>query len=80
MTGNNRLLIILTLLIGPVLNAHAYINPDFTPEDLINQSDIILVLSFKGVDEEGQANAEVKEVLKGEFPEKNLDIDLYAGM
>jgi len=58
----------------------AYINPNFTPVDLVDQADTILSLEFTGVDTDGLAGAKVNETLKGAFSETALEIDLYAGM
>lgn len=79
MIRNIRLATVSILIAGIGLNAPAYINPNFTPVDLIDQSDIILTLTFSGIDEEGMASADVQEALKGEFPSKQLRVDLYAG-
>jgi len=59
--------------------AHAFINPSFTPVDLIRQSDVVLLLEFKSVDDDGMAVASVQKVLKGEFGESEITFDLLAG-
>ena len=62
--------------------AWAFINPDFTPLNLIESSDAILVVqvSPEKVTDKGMATATVKEVIKakeGDKP-KELQIDLMA--
>jgi len=75
-----QVLAILLLWVSFTLGASAYINPNFTPVDLIDQADIILSLEFTGIDTNGVAGAAVNETLKGSFSETTLEIDLYAGM
>jgi len=71
----------LVVLCVPVIfaaTALGLINPSFTLKDLAEQSDIALLLEFKSVGEKGKVVAEVKEVLKGKFDEKQLTIDMLA--
>src|SRR5512146_679391 len=63
-----------------------FINPNFTPADLVNQSTNIVVLRIKGVDAKGMVTAVVEQVLKdpkeakGKFKAKEIKIDLMAGI
>src|SRR6476661_6364944 len=58
----------------------AFINPAFTPVDLVKQSDMVLSLEFKSVDDKGVAIATVSKVLKGKLDDKELKIDLMAAL
>lgn len=58
---------------------HAFINPNFTPVDMVGQSDLVLILNFKSVDKDGKAVAVISKVLKGKTGEKELTLDLMAG-
>ena len=58
--------------------ATGFINPSFTPIDLVKQSDSILLLEFTKVNDEGLATATVTKVLKGAFEKKELTVDLMA--
>jgi len=58
---------------------HAFINPDFTPIHLIEQSEQALVLKFDTKVTDGKATAKVVKALKGEAPKKPIIIDLMAG-
>ena len=70
------------------MSSTAMINPNFTPVDLVRQSDVIITLEFKNVelakDKEGRnvgwAVATVQKVLKGKFEDKEVKIDLMAGI
>jgi hypothetical protein len=68
----------LALILAAGAVARAYINPKFTPKDLVKDSDLILVLEFKNADDKGQAVATVKKVLKGDCPDKTVTFDLLA--
>lgn len=60
--------------------AGAFINPNFTPVHLTEQSDLILLLKFEGKpDDKGMVKATVTSALKGEKPDKPLTFDLFAG-
>jgi len=59
--------------------AQAFINPTFTPVDMVKQSDQILLLEFKSVDAKGVAKATVRKVLKGNTTEKEFTLDVMAG-
>jgi hypothetical protein len=54
----------------------ALINPNFTPNDLVRQSDLIMVVRLKPADKEGQVHTTVLECLRGKKPEKPPVIDL----
>jgi len=56
----------------------AYINPNFTPKDLVKDSELVLLLEFKNADAKGLAVATVKKVLKGDFKDKEANFDLLA--
>ncbi len=58
---------------------HAFINPNFTPVDMVRQSELVLLLDFKSVDKDGKAVAGITKVLKGKTEEKELTLDLMAG-
>ena len=81
-TMKKNLRFILSLLFCSMLqiSAFAYINPNFTPTDLVKQSDTVLFIEFTGVDGKGVASAKVQEVLKGKFASKALQIELLAGV
>ncbi len=57
----------------------AFINPSFTPIDLVEQSESILLLEFTEVKDSGEVTAAVREALKGESEQTELTIDLLAG-
>jgi hypothetical protein len=69
---------VLALLCG---SAMAFINPNFTPIDLVKQSDVIVAVEVKSVDKAGLATVTVvgKEI-KGEFKDKEFKVDLMAGV
>ncbi|MFI5381682.1 MAG: FG-GAP repeat domain-containing protein [Tepidisphaerales bacterium] len=77
---NNKWVLPLALLLTVVLGvtARAYINPRFTPKDLVKDSELILVLEFKSPDAKGKAIATVKKVLKGDSKDKEVTFDLLA--
>ncbi|HOI55294.1 MAG TPA: VCBS repeat-containing protein [Phycisphaerae bacterium] len=76
--SNTSVAIAVLALLGFCSTAQAVINPGFTPLDLVEQSDAILLLEFDKVNDEGQAVATVKEVLKGESEQKTLTLELLA--
>lgn len=59
--------------------ANAFINPNFTPVHLVEQSDLVLVLKFEGEAKDGKVKATVQKALKGEAPKKPLTFDFFAG-
>lgn len=61
-------------------SAAAFINPNFTPIDLVKQSDVIVTVEIKGVDKDGLATATVTKVIQGKFADKEIKIDLMAGV
>jgi hypothetical protein len=61
-------------------SAAAFINPNFTPIDLVKQSDVIVTVEIKGVDKDGLATATVTKVIQGKFEDKEIKIDLMAGV
>lgn len=73
-----KALVILAVLFGFALTATGFINPNFTPVDLVNQSGIILLLDFQKPDKEGKAIAKVKKVLKGKYDKKTVVVELLA--
>jgi len=76
--GWNRLLLVGALL--PVCTvAHAFINPNFTPIDLVKQSDEVLLLTFTSVDQNGVVTATVEKAFKGGGRTKELKFDVMAG-
>ncbi|NLF30066.1 MAG: VCBS repeat-containing protein [Planctomycetes bacterium] len=62
--------------------AGAFINPSFTPVDLVGQSDVILHVRFERVDDDGTAVARVVEILKGggTFDAAEVRLALLAGL
>ena len=57
----------------------AFINPNFTPVDIVKQSDLVLLLDFKSVDKEGKVTATIQKVLKGETKDKEIVLNIdYA--
>ena len=73
-----RTVVVLGAMLVLTATATALINPGFTPVDLTNQSDIILVLEMQKVDDKGMAHAAVTKVVKGKFEGKEVTIDLAA--
>jgi hypothetical protein len=69
--------IVLTMLLIFASTAGAYINPNFTPINLVEQSETILLLEFTSA-KDGKAVAKVAKVLKGKFADKELTIDVSA--
>ncbi len=62
-----------------VLSAHAasaLINPEFTPVDVVAQSDLILRVQARADPQKPEATLKVLEALKGESPGESLTIDL----
>ncbi len=59
--------------------AMGFINPNFSPIHLVNQSDLIVQLKFDKPDAEGKVKATVVKVFKGEGAPKELTVDLMAG-
>ncbi len=53
----------------------ALINPSFTPIDLVEQSDLVMLVKFKGAVEQGKATATVARVLKGKPDKQTIVID-----
>ncbi|MFW6146654.1 MAG: FG-GAP repeat domain-containing protein [Planctomycetota bacterium] len=71
----------LVVMLWPAPPAGAFINPSFTPVDLVRQSDVILHVRFERVDDDGTAVAEVVEILKGRevFDDDDVRFALLAG-
>ncbi|HUS48372.1 MAG TPA: VCBS repeat-containing protein [Phycisphaerae bacterium] len=67
------------VLVVLAATAAAFINPNRTPKDMQRQSDVVLELEFKKVNDDGKAVAAVKKVLKGKFDKKEVTLDLLAG-
>jgi len=63
-------------ILGALSPAAAKINPNFTPNDLIESSDQILVLRLKPADAKGLVHSVVGRTLKGDPPKKPPVIDL----
>ena len=64
---------------GLALPAHAFINPNFTPVNLVEQAETILLVEFTAVSDDGEAAANVIEVIKGAAPDGPLRFDFMAG-
>ena len=75
LTGVSSIAMILVMTAA----AHAFINPNFTPIHLKDQSDLILVLKFDGTVKDGKATATVTKAMKGEAPARPLTFDFFAG-
>jgi len=58
---------------------HALINPNFTPVDLVQQSDVILIVEF-GPIENNRCTCTVKKVLRGKMAAKTTTLDLSKAM
>ena len=67
-------------MLGLCVTAQAIINPNFTPIDLVKDSDTILLLEFDTANDKGVATATVKKVLKGKYEPKKLSVDFMAGI
>ena len=66
------------LLVLGTVSALALINPNFTPNDLVEQSDQILLVKLSKPDNKSQVKMEVLRALKGQKPEGALVLDLSA--
>jgi len=60
--------------------ARAFINPNFTPVDIVKQSDLVLLLEFKSVDKNGKAAAVIQKVFKGETKDKEITLNLGSAL
>ncbi|MHC4914326.1 MAG: FG-GAP repeat domain-containing protein [Planctomycetota bacterium] len=60
------------------VTALALINPNFTPNDLVEQSETILAVKLHKPNDKQQVKMEVVRVLKGKKPEGDLLMDLSA--
>ncbi len=56
----------------------AFINPSFTPVDIVKQSDLVLLLEFKSVDKDGKAVATIQKVFKGSTKDKEITLNIGA--
>ncbi len=56
----------------------AFINPNFTPVDIVKQSDLVLLLEFKSVDKDGKAVASIQKVFKGDTKDKEITLNIGA--
>lgn len=74
------MVVALSITLGFTASAVGLINPGFTPVDLVEQSDTILELQIKKVDDKGLLVASVKTILKGKFESKEIKIDLEASI
>ncbi len=76
-----RKLVVSVALVALVCSsAWAFINPNFTPIDLVKQSDVIVTVEIKNVDKDGLVTATVTKVIQGKFEDKEIKIDLMAGV
>ena len=73
-----RAVAVLVAVAAVATTASAKIDPKFTPVDITEQAEIILVLEFQKVVEGSPAKAVVKSVVKGKFEPKEITIDLEA--
>jgi hypothetical protein len=65
----------LVAILLAVTPATALINPNFTPVNLVKESELILALRIKEIDAKDRATAEVVKCLKGKDPGKTITID-----
>jgi len=74
----SRLLVFVGVLAGLQAAAWGLIDPTFTPIDLVEQSEEVLVLEFQDPNEEGTGIATVREVLKGEHEGRTVKVEFLA--
>jgi len=73
-----KLLVFAGMLAGLQAVAWGLIDPTFTPIDLVEQSEEVLVLDFQDPNEEGTGIAAVREVLKGEHEGQTVKVEFLA--
>ena len=78
MKSHRAILLATAMILAFGATALAFINPNFTPKDLEKDSELVLLLEFKNVDDAGKAVATVKKVLKGNCKDKEVTFDLLA--
>jgi hypothetical protein len=70
-------LVLLALFAVAGTAAYALINPNFTPVQLVERADLILVLKIKAPDDNsGRCTMEVVKCIKGKMPAKRQVLDL----
>jgi len=69
---------ILALLTASATTARGFIDPTFTPVDLVEQSDVVLRVEFADANEEGTGLAQVKEVVKGDYEGDSVTVEFMA--
>ncbi|HUV39925.1 MAG TPA: VCBS repeat-containing protein [Planctomycetota bacterium] len=74
-----RLMLAAGFLTVAAVATWAFINPNFTPIHLLEQSDLVVVVKFEGEAKDGKMQAKVEKVLKGKAPAKPLTFDFFAG-
>jgi len=72
------LLLALALVWSVSATAQGFIDPTFTPVDLVEQSEAILLLEFADPNEEGTGVGRVREVLKGKYDRESVTVDFMA--
>lgn len=60
--------------------ASGFINPNFTLMDLFRQSELVLVVSFDKVGEDGKMTGSVVETIKGQNPPKDVVLDVLGAL
>ncbi len=61
-------------------SARGFINPNFTLIDLFRQSELVLVVSFDKIAEDGKMTGTVVETIKGENAPKEIVLDVLGAM
>ena len=78
MKTTTGLILALALFLGSAATARAFIDPTFTPVDLVEQSEVILRLEFADANEEGTGIGAVKEVIKGDYERESVTVEFMA--
>ena len=74
-----KLIVAVAVIAGFAGVAEAFINPNFSPVHLLEQSDQVFVVKFEGAPKDGKVKAAIVKVLKGEKPKKAPTFDFFAG-
>ena len=74
----SKLLVFLGILLSLEAATWGLIDPTFTPIDLVEQSEVVLVLEFEDPDQEGTGIGTVREVLKGEYEGQAVKVEFLA--
>lgn len=74
----SKLLVFLGVLLSSEAATWGLIDPTFTPIDLVQQSEVILVLEFKDPDKEGTGIGTVQGIIKGQCERKTVKVEFLA--